>query len=142
MCGCQWQRPVQHRAPDRHQQMISKVCNSPADKNMTGIKEIDQACQHITDHLPAVADDIERGLISLPACCIDILRAKYSTVCVAHLPQRRAAPVSSRLQRLGCDRRSRRHGFQASLVAAGAQRTFLIHTDMTDVTCAAVTAAM
>src|SRR5215207_9441622 len=99
MCGRQWQGAVQHRPPDRHQQMISKVCNSPADKDMARIEEVHQACQHIADHLTALADDIERRLISLPTSRVDVLRAE-STVGLPRLTQQGAAPVSSRLERL------------------------------------------
>src|SRR5829696_5395052 len=133
---------MKHGPADRHQQMIAKVCDPAADKNMTGIKEIHQACQYITDHLSTIANDIQGRLIALAARRVDIFRAEESPVGFPHLAQDGAAPVSSRLERFRGDRRSRCHGFKTSLISTRAQGTFLIHTDMPDIPCTAVTAAM
>src|SRR5215216_2622459 len=122
--------------------MIAKVCNSSTDKNMTWIEEIDQASQDISDHLPAIANNVECRLIPLPASQVDVLRADDATFGLADLIQGRAASVSSRFQRLGHDRRPRCHRFQTAFVATRTQWTFLVYADMSDIARRTITAAM
>src|ERR1044071_2516315 len=113
--------------------MIAKVCNASANKNMTGIEKIHEAGQHISDHLSAITDDVERGLIPSPASHIDVLCAKDPALGGLNLTQDRAAPLAGSLHRFRGDGGARGDRFQAALVPAGAQRPFLIHADMTTI---------
>src|SRR5215212_492675 len=122
--------------------MIAKVCDPSANKNMTGIEKIHQAGQYVSDHLSAIADDIERGLISCPASRIDILRANEPTFGLSDLTQGGADSISSSIYCLRRNRWPGSHGFQTAFVSARAQRTFLVHTDMTDIPRGAITAAV
>src|SRR5512138_3707630 len=122
--------------------MIAKVRDPPSDKYMAGVEKIDQAGEHIADHLPAFTDNIQRSLISLPARCVDIFGTENATVRIPHLAQYRTGPVSSSFDCLGGDCRARSHRFQTALISASTQRAFFIYTDMTDVASAAITATM
>src|SRR5688572_23666974 len=100
MCSHQRQGALQHRLTYGHQKVISEVGNPAADKNMAGIKEIDQTGQYVADHFATLTDDIQRGLISLPASHVDVFRAKASSIRFTHLAQDRADPVPSGIHRL------------------------------------------
>jgi len=73
---------------------------SLTNKNMTGIKEINQAGQHIPDHMSAITNNIERSLVSLAARYIDIFRPNNPAIGLSHMTQGGAGPVSSSLHRL------------------------------------------
>src|SRR5688572_3417661 len=142
MCSSQRERAMQDRLADRHQQMIAKICNAAPNKNMAWIKEINQRCHHIPDCLPAVANDIEGGLISLPTRRVDIFRTDEASIRLSHLTQDGADPIDSGLHRLCSNRRAGGHCFQAANISAGTQRTIFIHADVADITSGTVTAAM
>ena len=91
---------MQHRPADCHQQMVAKICDPTANKNVAGIEKIHQARQHISDHLAAIADDIQGSLIPFPAGCVDIFRPDDSAPGRSGLTQGGAASVASGLQRL------------------------------------------
>src|SRR5688500_17676996 len=122
--------------------MITKVGNSAANKNMAGIEKIDQTGQHISDHLPAIANNIECNLISLTTSHVDIFREDNATFGLSQLTQIWAAAASSGLHGLGCDRRSSGHGLQTTFMSARAQRTIPIHTNMSDITGRTITPTM
>src|SRR6266498_4609016 len=132
MCSGKGKRTMKNCPSDRYQQVIPKICNSATDKNMAGVKEIDQAGKHIAHHLTAGADNIERSLITFTASRVDVFGANYSAIGLAHLTQGGADSLLNRLHRLGRDRWSRGHCLQASLVATRAQRSIFIHADVTD----------
>src|SRR5215216_4133547 len=97
--------------------MIAEICNASPDKNMARVEEVDQARQHVPDHLSTIADDIECCLISLPARRVDIFRAQNSSIRLPHLGQVRAAPILSCLECLRGNRRSGSHRLEATFVA-------------------------
>src|SRR4029078_3525452 len=110
--------------------MVAKICDPTADKNITRVEKIHQTRQHIPDHLAAITDDVESSLIPFPAGCVDIFRSNDSTSRLSHLSQGWAASVASGLHRLGGDRRSGCHGFQAASVSTSTQRSLFIYTNM------------
>src|SRR5689334_16930859 len=122
--------------------MVAKICDPTADKNMAGVEKIHQTRQHIPDHLAAITDDIESSLIPFPAGCVDIFRSDDSASGLSDLTQGWAASVASGLHRLGSDRRSCCHGFQAASVSTGTQRSLFIYTNMPNIARRAIAAAM
>src|ERR1044071_6714746 len=108
--------------------MITKVGDSTADKNMTGIEKIHEARQHISNHLPTITNDIEGCLISFTTSHVNIFRMD-GTLELSDLSQDGAAAVSSSLHRPGRDGWTRRHGLQTTLVPTRAQRTIFVHAD-------------
>src|SRR5215207_10136875 len=100
MCGSQRERAMQDRLADRHQQMIAKIRNATPNKNMAWIKKINQSCHHIPDHLPALTNNIESGLITLPTSRVDVLRTDDAAIRFSHLTEGGAAPIDRSLHRL------------------------------------------
>src|SRR5688572_24329883 len=113
--------------------MIAKICDASTDKNIAGVEKVDQARQHIPDHLPAIANDVQCSLISFPASRVDIFRPNDASIGLSYLTQNWAASVASCLHRLGRDRGSGCHCLQTSFVSTCAQWTIFIHTDMTNI---------
>src|SRR5215208_1262503 len=122
--------------------MITKIRDPPTDKNVAGIKEVYQTSQHVSDHLPTVADNIESSLITFPASRVDVFRAEDTTSRLHHLHQNWAASIASSLRRPGGDRRSGCHRFQTAFVPTRAQGTVFINADMTDIPGRSITSTM
>src|SRR5690242_700650 len=80
VCCSQWQGSLQDCSAYGYQQVVAKVCNSAADKNMAWIKKVNQACQHIADHLSTLANNIQCRLIPLAAGSLDVLRQHDSAI--------------------------------------------------------------
>src|SRR5215217_1819828 len=122
--GSEWQRTAVDCAPDLGQKRVADVRHASSDHDERRVERADEGGKYLAHEPSRLPYNLERVVVSEGRCLADV-------------PRGERAPL-----RFGGNGRSSGHGFEASLVAAGADGPVRIHANMPYVPRAPLAAAL
>src|SRR5215211_1029119 len=141
VAGGEWQRTAVDGAPDLGQKRVADVRHASSDHDKGRVERADEGGQDLSYEPSRLPDDLERVVVSERRGLADVLRGERATL-FEDLPQNRREAFLRAFLRFGDDSGSGGHRFEASLVAARADRPVRVHADVPYVPSAPLAAAL
>src|SRR5215213_2071350 len=135
------QRAVIDGTPDLRQKRVADVRNASPDHDEGRVERADEGGQHLSHEPPRLLYDLERMVVSEGRRFSDVLRVERAAL-LEDLPQNRRDAFLRAFLRFGGYCGSGSHRFEASLVAARADRPFRVGADVSYVPGAPLASAL